>query len=281
MNKRILVDNRLVYLRDKEEVDGFWDDHWSDKQIQSMMNLSKELAIDEYEEVFGKYLTKDMLIVEAGCGPCRILNALILNGYQCFGIDYSVMLLQRVKKLRNDFQLAQMDVNHLALADSSCDACISLGVMEHFIEGVQKPLAEAKRVLKKDGVIFLQVPHFNALRRILGRCGFFKRVAADQANWRDFYQYALTQKEIRELLRSNNFELLGERYFRVMKGLKDEIPFLKKLYNYYRKLSGSGIILKILVRPLGYFLRLIEILAHTRYIRNKVSHMMMFVAVKK
>jgi len=83
-----------------------------------------------------------------------------------------------------------MDVGALAIGDSTCDAYISLGVMEHFPEGMQRPLSEAKRVLRSGGIIILQVPHFNPLRKLFGQWGIIRRVHERDVVWQNFYQYA-------------------------------------------------------------------------------------------
>ncbi|MBM3499272.1 MAG: methyltransferase domain-containing protein, partial [Armatimonadetes bacterium] len=63
-------------------------------------------------------------------------------------------------------RLVQGDVRRLPFADNSFDACLSFGVIEHFPEGPDATLAEARRVLAPGGKVILSVPHVNWPSRI-------------------------------------------------------------------------------------------------------------------
>jgi ubiquinone/menaquinone biosynthesis C-methylase UbiE len=61
------------------------------------------------------------------------------------------------------------DILDIHYPDSSFDAYVSMGVIEHFEEGPGQALLEAHRVLKPDGLIFVSVPTVNTLRKVVRR----------------------------------------------------------------------------------------------------------------
>ena len=186
----------------------------------------------------------------------------------------------RFNLVNNDLTLTLMDVEALALGGSTIGSYVSLGVLEHFHYGMEKSLAEAWRVLKPGGLIFISVPHFNALRRFLARSGRFERVPPDQVAVERFYQYALSAGQLREILEKNRFECLEESYFSVIKGLRDELRWLKRLYRFYQELLGRSTLHRIPAKMVSLLLRLIEKTAELPFLKKRCSHIVMVVAKK-
>ena len=62
--------------------------------------------------------------------------------------------------------IVQGDVNDLPYPDNYFSGILSLGVIEHIIEGMDKAISEMYRVLKKDGYALVIVPSYNTLRSI-------------------------------------------------------------------------------------------------------------------
>jgi SAM-dependent methyltransferase len=115
------------------------------------------------------------------------------------------------------------DIFQLPLRDHSVGTCISLGVMEHSIEGPEAALAEARRVVAPGGTLLVSVPQFNLLRRVKARLGFYPRGPADAP----FYQYAFSVREFREFIEKSGFQVAGLRGYGIWKGLRDEISMLR------------------------------------------------------
>ncbi len=278
MSERLVDGDRLVYLLEAEPGGSVWDENWSREQIDRFLALDARAALGEYEPVFLPWLDHGHPVLEAGCGPCRYVHGLRSAGLNCLGIDNSRPLLAAVKRAAPRLPLAAMDVRRLAFRDGSLGACISLGVLEHFPEGMEAPLAEARRVLQPGGLLLASVPCFNPWRQRLARRGRYG--SGDKIDWGRFYQYALTEAEFRRILAENGFEPLKAHYLHTIKGLRDELPWVKKLYALYRRLLESGAAGRLLARLVYLGPWLVERLAKLPPVRRWFSHMVLVVARK-
>lgn len=104
--------------------------------------------------------------LEAGCGRGRFVLPYARAGAFAIGVDYSPRLAAAVKttlrteRLKNGSSLAG-DLLALPFCEASLDLYSSFGVYEHFRKEQQERLvAEAFRVLKPGGVVYIDVPHF-------------------------------------------------------------------------------------------------------------------------
>ena len=61
------------------------------------------------------------------------------------------------------------DILDIRYPDSSFEAYISMGVVEHFEDGPVPALKEAYRVLKPNGLIFVSTPTVNVIRKLIRR----------------------------------------------------------------------------------------------------------------
>jgi len=113
-----------------------------------------------------KYLRQHGIIIEAGCGLGRFVRYLSDKGYNIQGIEYSLETVRMVKEIMPDLDVIQGDVANMPYPANSIDGIISLGVVEHFIDGPVKPLKEMYRVLKLGRVAIITVPSFNLIRKI-------------------------------------------------------------------------------------------------------------------
>ena len=111
-----------------------------------------------------KYLKKDAKILDAGCGTGGTIKFLNNNGFEnVFGVDHSFLALKlaRTRAIKN-LKLASVD--NLPFDDKTFDAVICLDVLYHRGVDPQKALLEFARVLKKEGILYLQEPAYEWLR---------------------------------------------------------------------------------------------------------------------
>ncbi len=211
-----------------------------------------------FEKFFSKHLPRFGKILEAGCGMAQLVVALNARGYNCFGFDYTLQALRRVNSIVGKQPLICGDITAMGLAESSCAAVISLGVVEHRIGGPEPFLKEMLRVLQPNGVMMISVPCFNPLRRWRASHGAYQ----DSVTGLEFYQYAFTPDEFCSILEQAGFDVERTYTYAQQNTLTQELHWLRKF-----SVSHKALILRI-----------------SKYIpivNSKWGHMLMVVARKR
>jgi SAM-dependent methyltransferase len=170
-------------------------------------NCEQELIHD----VFLRWLPRDGLIADAGCGSAKWTTHLRQLGYRMIGIDLSPEATAIARSRDRELPLLVADTRRTPIRDHALDAVISLGVVEHEESGPIPALRELHRVLKPGGILVLDVPYNSLVRRLvvnpLHRWVTHRR---RRANWRlGFSEYRFSGGEIRGFLRESAFEILG------------------------------------------------------------------------
>lgn len=91
------------------------------------------------------------------CGSGRHCLALRERGVEAFGLDYSADLLSRARGLEG--KLVRADARAIPISDGRLDAVVSLFSSFGYFgdDGDRRVLAEAARVLRRDGVLALDL----------------------------------------------------------------------------------------------------------------------------
>jgi len=197
-----------------------WEEHWSK---QSVHNLVKQLEVNP---VFWNLLSKvkkSHKMLEAGCGYGQWVIALHQLGFNIKGVDIAKNTLKRIKKFYPPADVKIADVESLPFKDGGFDVYLSFGVIEHFEKGPRKVLNEAKRVLKKNGLLYLTVPYLNIPRLIKYGLNIKKKGK--------FYQYLYTKNEVTRLIEEAGFEVVSVKHFDFINAVKKDIPFAHYLIN--------------------------------------------------
>ena len=173
---------------------------WSASRVEEEVSAC---GLRHIKELFLQHLSKGEKILEAGCGLGAWVVYLGERGYDIVGIDHDIMVIDRLKDWKPELPVFQGDICHLPYADGSIGAYISLGVMEHFEEGCDEAMAEARRVLKPDGLVFFTVPMENIFRKIVAHplrhlYLWWRRYKGDSIY---FAEYRFTLREVENLLR--------------------------------------------------------------------------------
>jgi len=182
-----------------------WDDFWSDRAVDAEVEACSHRHI---AKIFLDHLPQNEPILEAGCGLGAWVIFLSERGYDIAGIDSNSGAIARLKEMKPDLKVGTGDIRRLPYGDGTFGAYISLGVMEHFEDGCDEAMAEARRVLKPGGFLFFTVPMENLFRRQIAHP--LRRL---YLKWRQlkgddihFAEYRYTPQEVRELLRGHGFE---------------------------------------------------------------------------
>jgi ubiquinone/menaquinone biosynthesis C-methylase UbiE len=101
-------------------------------------------------------------LLDIGCGSGRYLVPLVRNGFDAVGADLS---RQALESLGPRYARVVADVRRLPFSDHRFDAVTCYGVLQHLTRiGCTKAIAEIFRILKRQGLAFIEVTGFRDMR---------------------------------------------------------------------------------------------------------------------
>jgi SAM-dependent methyltransferase len=136
---------------------------WNQNDFQKLID---NCASEPVTPFILKYIPKTGKVLEAGCGSGRFVYYLHQLGYHITGIEIGEETVKLLNSLFPSLDIRVGDVRSMPFPDESFDSIISLGVIEHVIEGIDGPIREMYRVLKPDSYAIVIVPSFNPIRRV-------------------------------------------------------------------------------------------------------------------
>ncbi len=190
-----------------------------DKSIGQNLDVWKELRKDITPEseirmwdIYGgrqwvlKYVPRFGKIIEAGCGMGRYDFYLSKLGFNIEGVDFDYELINYLEdwqKNRNiNTKFVFSNISKLPYEDNSLNCCISIGVVEHFIEGPYLPISEFYRVLKPGGIAIIATPsiHFaNAFHHLkLKIRNYLKKIFRLNLEDSPFFQYWIRPRRLKK-----------------------------------------------------------------------------------
>ncbi len=163
--------------------------HWWYRALHQLIFDSLERELPDWRE---------KTILDAGCGTGVILKQLG-NADKNVGVDIAAEAISLCQR-RGLTNVRQADIAALPFDDASFDAVICSSVVYHqWVADVTSAMREVGRVLRPDGLLFVNVPAFR-----------FLHSAHDEAV---MTARRFTKKEIRSLLVANGFTIRRLTYW--------------------------------------------------------------------
>lgn len=257
----------LAVYRQIEELQHYWEMRWKNTNLKRVLKNARSGNLGELESPFIENLPKDSPILEAGCGPGRIVCALQARGYTVEGIDYAADTIERVRQFAPELNLRAGDILAVDRPDGYYGAYISLGVLEHAEDGPDAGLVEAWRILKPGGAALVMVPYLNQPRRKAYKAAAPLNPDLVPKRMR-FYQYQFDPADFENRLASAGFDVTSSLPLQLLEGFSSDFRLGRWLYTrhyfswrLYRKLQRMG----------EHF---------PEAIRQNFSHMRLFIARK-
>ncbi len=202
-----------------------WDGIWRGTDYQEYWRAANEgVLARDYGKVFDKFLQGGERLLEAGCGMGQVAVALNARGFECHGLDFARHAIDTLQRAFPNLPFKHGDIRSLPYPDLFFDGYVSLGVIEHFVEGQNLMLAEAARVLKPGGFVFVSVPALNSYRRLRCRCGGY-----DSSVSMPFFESCISVEEMKFIFREAGLEFLDAVYMNPVMTFVQETP-LRPLY---------------------------------------------------
>ena len=124
-------------------------------------------------------------------------------------------------------------------------------MIEHFYDGYEDVLDEIYRVIKDRGYLFLVFPYMSFFRKLKAVLGFYPLWHSAHRHG-NFYQFALNAHSVISDFRNKGFVLVKALPLDGIKGIKDEMMFIKPLFQRMYSYKGSSILLKMAIRIINF-----------------------------
>ena len=126
----------------------YWDQAAEHKKFPTSFQITE----------FEKNVTKEMNILDVGCGYGRTLNELYNHNYKKLtGIDYSQGMINRGLKLYPHLNLIKTDGDKIPFPNNTFNAVILLAVLTSNTKQEEQDniISEIRRVLKPNGILYV------------------------------------------------------------------------------------------------------------------------------
>lgn len=157
---------------------------------------------------FTKHLKKQDIVLDLGCGNGQHTHKASAFVNNIIGVDYdqvSLDIANKTARFKNaTFKESNLE-EKLPFNNSTFDKVMLLDVLEH-LRNRKQIIEEIKRVLKRNGLLFISVPNsetsWKKQQREVGVCSF-----SDPD-----HKIEYSEKQIRDLLKNNDLDVISFKY---------------------------------------------------------------------
>ncbi len=193
---------RISY-RHKHNSD-YWEERWSNVSIDAPMH-----NVDSYPLKYAEIAisNKPGAILEAGCGPGRIVKYYHNAGYKITGIDFIGSIIERLKQESPELDLEQADIRKLRFASGAFKYILAFGLYHNLETGLEQALSETARVLEPEGRLCASFRADNIQNRIVDKLADRKKAPTAKTSEKKFHKINFTEKEIIKFIEDANFTI--------------------------------------------------------------------------
>jgi SAM-dependent methyltransferase len=203
-----------------------WTAIWQDQPKEWTAIVARVAQREEYR-LMAPYLNRlgaGARILDGGCGLGEWTVSLAARGYELYSVDVARQTLALLRREFPQQRFLCADIRRLCFGTGFFDAYFSWGVFEHFEDGLGSCIAEAWRVLRPGGYLFISVPFQNwrhivratRLPRPLNGSDHQQNGCGSRMR---FYQWRLTMPELEQELVMRGFRLINIRPISMREGV--------------------------------------------------------------
>lgn len=142
------------------------------KNYWDSVSQTKHFTTPFQADAFCKYVKKEAIVLDVGCGYGRTLDELHQQGFQnLMGIDFAEGMIERGKCQFPYLDLRVKKTAEIDLPDNSVDAVILFAVLTCITSNADQlsMISEIRRVLKPGGILYINDFLLNTDKRNLAR----------------------------------------------------------------------------------------------------------------
>ncbi|OGR24811.1 MAG: hypothetical protein A2X83_02765 [Desulfuromonadales bacterium GWD2_54_10] len=133
-------------------------------QFTNVSMLKRKTIVIEMVDRYA--INQHLNILDVGCGPGVILEAMLARGHNVSGIDLSEDMVREANERLGFSLCVKGDIEALPFANESLDVVLCLGVLPYLREE-QNGVSEMSRVLRKGGLAIVVMPNLIKLGNLL------------------------------------------------------------------------------------------------------------------
>lgn len=192
------------------------------------------------------FLSPKASVLDAGCGTGGLLLYLKGRGYSVTGVETSSAALETLQRVAPDIPTKRASIDTLPFSENTFDAVTAIGSWEYLPDGSRRAAAEAQRVLRPNGILLVEVPFENLLRRLfyfpLKRLqGILRALGGEKPV---FAHYFFSRTDLQKTLSDAGFEVVATQPHELPEpnrhyGLWADWPFVRKGPQYELNFFGK------------------------------------------
>lgn len=178
---------------------------------------------EEFKFLFNNYLKKGDKVLDIGCGNGRFCEIIQEAGADYTGIDISEKLIEIAKKKFPKGMFIVGDALNIPFPEKSFDKVYAIALLHHIPskDFRLKVLNEAKRVLKKNGLLIASVWNLwrgKKTRDLISKFALLRNLGKSELDSGDIlmtfekmencYFHAFTKEELESLISEADFEII-------------------------------------------------------------------------
>lgn len=181
---------------------------WYDRNATLYSQNIASLSNPDELKAFTNLLSKNAMVLDAGCGSGRDTDLLSRLGVRPIGLDLSHGLIEVAQKQFPGLKFIEGDMRNLPFSSEYFDGVWAHASLVHFetITDVRKSVNEFYRVIKLDGILHVKVKSQTGKNKTT--------VVSDSVSKHDrFFRY-FTKNEVKRLLHQAGFEPISIEEFK-------------------------------------------------------------------
>ena len=185
----------------------YWEKRWNNVSVDEAMTNENVYPLKFTINAI-KYQDKSQKILEAGCGPGRIVKYLFNKGYNVTGIDFIKTAIDKIKKDSPFLDVSTQSIMKTNFNDEQFDTILAFGLYHNFkIEDVIIAINETLRILKSGGILCFSFRLDNIQNYILDNLKENKK-----NDKKLFHKLNLKEKEIIKILQRFNLNIIDKKF---------------------------------------------------------------------
>jgi 2-polyprenyl-3-methyl-5-hydroxy-6-metoxy-1,4-benzoquinol methylase len=207
----------------------------AERQVDFYMRTVSPTKLLDHDRILQEIATRrppGKRLLDIGCAAGHFMERARAAGFESHGIDVA-RWVEKVAERRGVANVRAVSLHEAAFPDEWFDVVHSNQVFEHLPRPLRE-LSEIRRILKPNGILYLNVPNYRCLSIVLGRDDFELNTPPEHVNY-------FTPRTLSALVRMGGFEPLGTSAYG---GVKWENllgrPITSEIAEAVRAGAGSG-----------------------------------------